>query len=135
MWTSDANVWFWTTVGTWTYQNQTQVWVRVQRNHWTEHFWVGKVGSQYFLFYFFFFIAYFFASGSAIFHDIQVYLVYLCQELGQMTVGLMNEYEHGLGCHMMMNDKGMGLRKSQQTCVENEQTGGMMKSQIDGQGV
>ena len=43
-----------------------------------------------------------------------------------MTVGLMNEGEHGLGCHMMMNDKGMSLRKSQQTCVENEQTGGMM---------
>ena len=43
-----------------------------------------------------------------------------------MTVGLMNEGEHGLRCHMMMNDKGMGLRKSQQTCVENEQTGGMM---------
>ena len=34
----------------------------------------------------------------------------------------MNEGEYGLGCHMMMNDKGMGLRK----VVENEQTGGMM---------
>ena len=33
---SDANVQFWTVVQTWTCLNQTQVWAKVQRNHWTE---------------------------------------------------------------------------------------------------
>ena len=33
---SDANVRFWTTVWTWTYQNWTQVWAKVQRNYWTK---------------------------------------------------------------------------------------------------
>ena len=57
----------------------------------TKPFWVGKAGSQYFLFYFFFFIAFFFASGSAIFHDVQVYLVYLCQELTQTNDSWVDE--------------------------------------------
>ena len=49
----------------------------------------GQSGQS--VFFILLFIAYFFASGSAIFHDIRVYLVYLCQELTQTNDSWVDE--------------------------------------------